>query len=254
MTRKLIAGNWKMNGLRVQGIELARELANRANGADTPDCDWLVCPPFTLLAPVGEALAGSPIALGGQDCHTAEKGAHTGDIAPGMLKDLSCSHVIVGHSERRQDHGEDNALVKAKAEAARSRGLVPIVCIGETERQRESGKTLAVLEEQLAGSLPSADSDGGRSDLVVAYEPVWAIGTGKTATVEDVEEAHTHIRGLLAHTYGRTAGAAVRLLYGGSVKPDNAGELMKVANVDGALVGGASLKADDFWAIGVAAG
>lgn len=252
MARKLIAGNWKMNGLRVQGIELARELANRANGADTPDCDWLVCPPFTLLAPVGEALAGSPIALGGQDCHVAEKGAHTGDIAPGMLKDLSCSHVIVGHSERRQDHGEDNALVKAKAEAARSHGLVPIICIGETERQRESGKTLAVLEEQLARSLPSAGTGDG--DLVVAYEPVWAIGTGKTAIVEDVEEAHSHIRGLLAHTYGRTAGAAVRLLYGGSVKPDNAGELMKVANVDGALVGGASLKADDFWAIGVAAG
>jgi len=254
MRRKLIAGNWKMNGLRVQGTELARDLAERTAGADAPDCDWLICPPFTLLVPVAEALVGSPVQLGAQDCHPEDKGAHTGDVSPAMLDDLCCSAVIVGHSERRQNHGEGDALVKAKAEAARNHGLTPIVCIGESERQRDSGKTLAVLEEQLAGSLPSAESGGGEGALVVAYEPVWAIGTGKTATPDDVGEAHRHIRGLLVHTYGREAGQDVRILYGGSVKPDNAGELMAVPDVDGALVGGASLKADDFWAIGKAAG
>jgi triosephosphate isomerase len=169
-----------------------------------------------------------------------------------MLADLCCRFVIVGHSERRQQHGESDALVKAKAEAVRREGLTPILCVGETERQRESGKTLAILEQQLVGALPSAaHADAG---LVVAYEPVWAIGTGKTATPQDVAEAHAHIRGLLRAQYGVQAGAAVRILYGGSVKPDNAGDLLAVDDVDGALVGGASLKLDDFWAIGRATG
>lgn len=248
--RKLVAGNWKMNGLREDGKTLARTLAERARGADAPDVEWLVCPPFTLLHAVAEQLAGSPVELGAQDCHYAEKGAHTGDVAPGMLRDLCCGYVIVGHSERRQDHGETSELVQAKAEAARAHGMTPILCIGETRDQRDAGKTMDVLSRQLEGSLPAA-GDGG---LVVAYEPVWAIGTGRTATAEDVREAHAHVRAELCKAYGQSAGARVRILYGGSVKPANAGELMATENVDGALVGGASLKADDFWAIGQASG
>ncbi|RDD62178.1 triose-phosphate isomerase [Ferruginivarius sediminum] len=236
-----------MNGLRAQGEALARGLAERA-AASGPDVEWLVCPPFTLLAPVGEALEGTSVALGAQDCHPQGQGAYTGDIAADMLRDLGCAYVIVGHSERRHGHGERSELVRGKAEAAARAGLKPIVCVGECERQRVAGKTLAVLEEQLADSLPDACPEG----LVVAYEPVWAIGTGKTATPADVEQAHGHIRGLLAHRYGE-AGRGVRLLYGGSVKPGNAGELLRTPDVDGALVGGASLKLDDFWGIGEAA-
>jgi triosephosphate isomerase len=250
--RKLIAGNWKMNGLRAEAEQLARGLAERTQSADAPACDWAVCPPFTMLVPVAERLVGSPVMLGGQDCHPEPKGAHTGDVSAAMLADLCCGFVIVGHSERRQNHDESDALVKAKAEAARREELTPILCIGETERQRESGKTLAILEQQLGGSLPSADH--AEAGLVVAYEPVWAIGTGNTATPEDVEEAHRHIRGLLRSHYGADAGARVRILYGGSVKAENAGDLLGVPDVDGALVGGASLKLEDFWAIGRAAG
>ena len=248
--RKLIAGNWKMNGLRADGTALARTIADRARGGDAPAVDWVVCPPFTLLHAVAEQLAGSPVALGAQDCHYEERGAHTGDVAPGMLRDLCCSHIIVGHSERRQDHGETSEVVQAKAEAARANGMTPILCIGETQDERDAGKTMDVLTRQLEGSLPAA----GEGDLVVAYEPVWAIGTGRTATAEDVREAHAHVRARLLRAYGETAGSRVRILYGGSVKATNAGELMATDNVDGALVGGASLKADDFWEIGKAAG
>ncbi|MBK1697837.1 triose-phosphate isomerase [Rhodovibrio salinarum] len=248
--RKLIAGNWKMNGQRADGTALAKTLAERARGSEAPDVDWLVCPPFTLLHLVAEQLSGSPVKLGAQDCHFEEKGAHTGDVAPGMLDDLCCSHVIVGHSERRQDHKESDELVQAKAEAARAHGITPILCIGETQEERDAGKAMDVLTRQLEGSLPAA----GEGELVVAYEPVWAIGTGRTATAEDVREAHAHVRAQLKKAYGDTAGAQVRILYGGSVKPANAGELMATENVDGALVGGASLKADDFWEIGKAAG
>ena len=245
MTRKLIAGNWKMNGLKGTGDELARDLAARAR-ASAPDCDLLVCPPAQLLIPVGEALAGSPVQLGAQDCHAEPSGAHTGDIAAPMLADAGCSHVIVGHSERRSNHGEADGLVRAKAAAAVAVGLTPIVCVGETETERAAGRALAVIEGQIRGSLP----EGGGSDLpVVAYEPVWAIGTGRTATQGDIAEAHGHIRALLKSIYGEDAGGAVRILYGGSVKPDNAAEILAVAEVDGALVGGASLKAEDFWAI-----
>lgn len=247
MPRKLIAGNWKMNGLRTQGEELARAIADEvAGGRD--DLEWLVCPPFTLLAPVGAALGDGAVALGGQDCHPQPSGAHTGDVAAPMLRDLGCAYVIVGHSERRHGHGESSDLVRAKTEAAARAGLAPIVCVGEDEHQRAAGKALAVLEEQLAASLPGQLPDG----LVVAYEPVWAIGTGRTATARDVAAAHGHIRGLLAARYG-DAGRGVRLLYGGSVKPDNAGELLATSDVDGALVGGASLKLDAFLAIGRAA-
>jgi triosephosphate isomerase len=250
MARKLIAGNWKMNGLRQSGAALAGDLAGRATGA--LGCDLLVCPPATLLGHVSEALRGSAIALGGQDCHLARSGAYTGDVSAEMLADAGCRYVIVGHSERRAGHGEDDALVRAKAEAVAAVGMTPIVCVGETEAQRGAGLALAVIEAQVTGSLP-VGVDG--ASMVIAYEPVWAIGTGQTATPADVAEVHGHIRGLLVRLLGGAeAAAAVRILYGGSVKPGNAAELLAVANVDGALVGGASLDAEDFWAIGASAG
>lgn len=247
MRRKLIAGNWKMNGLRDAGLELAQALAGQSLAEAPLPCDLLICPPAPLLFPVADVLAGSPIALGGQDCHSARSGAHTGDISAEMLKDTGCSYVIVGHSERRGDHAEGDALVRAKAEAAQAAGLVPIVCVGETADERAAGRTAAVIERQIEGSLPHGDEQGA---LVVAYEPVWAIGTGKTATVEDVAEVHAQIRALLSKNLGQAAAAETRILYGGSVKPDNAAKLLALADVDGALVGGASLKARDFWAIG----
>ena len=250
MRRKLIAGNWKMNGLRESGAALAGDLAARATGPF--GCDMVVCPPATLLGPVGEALRGSGVALGGQDCHPARSGAYTGDVSAEMLADAGCRYVIVGHSERRAGHGEGDAVVRAKAEAVVSAGMTPIVCVGETEAQRGAGQALAVIEAQVTGSLP-VGVDG--ASMVIAYEPVWAIGTGQTATPADVAEVHGHIRGLLERLFGGAAAAeSLRILYGGSVKPGNAAELLAVANVDGALVGGASLDAGDFWAIGASAG
>ena len=246
--RKLAAGNWKMNGLRADGLALARALRARVEAAP-PACELLVCPPATLVAAVAEALAGSVIAVGGQDCHTAQKGAHTGDVSAAMLKDAGCRYVILGHSERRADHGESDALVRAKVEAARAAGLAAIVCVGETLAERDAGRTLAVVSRPLAGSLPAGL---GPDALAIAYEPVWAIGTGRTPTLPQVAEVHAHIRAALAHAVADPG--AVRILYGGSVKPDNAAALMGVANVDGALVGGASLVAADFWAIAAACG
>ncbi|BAI72006.1 triosephosphate isomerase [Azospirillum sp. B510] len=245
--RKLIAGNWKMNGLKADGLDLASDLAGRLKGAGPVAFDMLVCPPFQLLFPVGEAITDSPLALGGQDCAPRNSGAHTGDIAPAMLKDAGCRFVILGHSERRADHGESDAVVNAKAAAALKEGLVAIICVGETEAQRDAGQANAVVSGQLAGSIPAGAT---AENTVIAYEPVWAIGTGKTATPDDVKAMHAHIR---AELTGRIADPAkARILYGGSVKPGNAAELMAVENVDGALVGGASLKADDFWAIATA--
>ncbi|PWC49108.1 triose-phosphate isomerase [Azospirillum sp. TSA6c] len=245
--RKLIAGNWKMNGLKADALDLASDLAGRLKGAGPVAFDMLICPPFPLLFPVGEAIADSPLALGGQDCAPKTSGAHTGDVAPTMLKDAGCRFVILGHSERRADHGESDAVVNAKAVAAHKEGLVAIICVGETEAQRDAGQANAVVSGQLAGSIPA---DATAENTVIAYEPVWAIGTGKTATPDDVKAMHAHIR---AELDGKIAESAkVRILYGGSVKPGNAAELMAVENVDGALVGGASLKADDFWAIGTA--
>ena len=241
--RKLIAGNWKMNGLRSDGLALARALAGRV-AAGPPGCDLLICPPATLLAAAAEAIAGSGIGLGGQDCHPRPQGAHTGDISAAMLRDAGCSHVILGHSERRTDHHESDALIRAKVKAAREAGLTAILCLGETAQERDAGRELEVVSRQLAGSLPEGLT---AAQLVIAYEPVWAIGTGRTPTPADVAAVHAHLR---AELKGKVAvPAAVRLLYGGSVKPGNCPELLHLPDVDGALVGGASLVAADFWAI-----
>ncbi|MEO0411258.1 MAG: triose-phosphate isomerase [Pseudomonadota bacterium] len=237
MPRPLVAGNWKMNGQKAAMDELAAlegALSSRA-----ANCDVLICPPFTLLG--AARTATKRFSIGAQDCHFAESGAHTGDVSAAMLKDVGCDYVIVGHSERRADHGETDTHVKAKAEAALSQGLTAIVCVGETEAQRDAGETLSIIHSQVAGSLPK---NANAETVVIAYEPVWAIGTGRTPSVEDVEQVHTAIRSQLEQM-GPELGL-VRLLYGGSVKPANARELMGAANVDGALVGGASLKASDF--------
>jgi len=246
--RPLIAGNWKMNGLRADGLALAEALAAWAKGRQAWGAEMLVCPPATLLGAVGRVLEGCQVSIGGQDCHAAAQGAHTGDISAAMLADCGADWVILGHSERRQDHGESDGLVRAKAVAALGAGLKAIVCIGETEAERDSGRTLAVLSRQLSGSVPVGEDGLSGDSLVVAYEPVWAIGTGRTPSREQILEAHSHIRGELTGLVGDVAGA-VRLLYGGSVKPENAAEILALEDVDGALVGGASLKADGFCAI-----
>lgn len=239
--RALVAGNWKMNGLMESAAE-ARALAGFLKADAAAGCAVLLCPPFTLLAPFSSLLEGTGIALGGQDCHSGQAGAHTGDISAEMLKDLGCEYVIVGHSERRADHRENNALVRAKAEAAREAGLKAIICIGETQDERQAGQTLEVVQNQLADSLPNGSNP---QNTLVAYEPVWAIGTGLTPALEDVGEVHNLIRQNLTARFGAD-GAGMNILYGGSVKPSNAGQLMAVDNVNGALVGGASLQAHEF--------
>ena len=242
---KLVAGNWKMNGLSEDGAVLACALVQRmvAAGAGGLGCQLIVCPPATLLTTVGGLIAGSGIALGGQDCHAAAKGAFTGDISPEMLADAGCTHVILGHSERRYGHGDDDAAVHDKILGAWRAGLTAILCVGETRAQREAGTAVDTVASQLAGSMPSAVVP---DNLVVAYEPVWAIGTGLTATLEDIAAMHDAIRTRLP--------AGTRILYGGSVNPKNAAEILAHGEVDGALVGGASLKAEDFWAIAQACG
>jgi triosephosphate isomerase len=242
--RPLIAGNWKMNGLKASITEFEAVIAGA--GSLAAKADLLVCPPATLLAAFADKARGSKtLTVGAQDCHPKAFGAHTGDISAEMLADAGASAVIVGHSERRADHGETDALARQKAEAAWRAGLVAIVCIGETQDHRDAGQTLEVCAGQLGGSLP----DGATSaNLVVAYEPVWAIGTGRTPTPADVEQVHGFIRDRLSQRFNGEGGR-LRILYGGSVKPSNAAELMAVANVNGALVGGASLKAADFLAI-----
>ena len=242
MIRPLVAGNWKMNGLRAAVAEAAiirDELAKRPAKADV-----MLCPPATLLPVLATGLEGTPVAVGGQDCHTSVSGAHTGDIAAEMLKDAGATAVIVGHSERRADHGEGSVLVCDKAAAAHRAGLQAIVCMGETAGERRAGLTLTVVERQIGASLPD---DCTAENTVIAYEPVWAIGTGLTPTTEDVAVTHAALRQLLTDRFGD--GEQFKILYGGSVKPSNAAELMAVANVNGALVGGASLKADDFLGI-----
>ena len=242
LIRPLIAGNWKMNGLKASMAEFEAMLAGAP--ALAPKADLLVCPPATLITAFVEKAHGT-IAIGAQDCHPKPSGAHTGDISAEMLADAGARAIIVGHSERRADHGESDLLVRQKVEAVWRAGLVAIACIGETEQQRNAGQTLDVCRDQLKLSLP----DASRADnLIVAYEPVWAIGTGRTPTTADVEQIHKFIRGLLTERFNRD-GARMRILYGGSVKPANAAELMAVPNVNGALVGGASLKAADFLAI-----
>ncbi len=242
--RPLIAGNWKMNGLKASLAEFEAMLEGAQ--AVAARADLLVCPPATLLAAFAEKARGiKAISLGGQDCHPKPSGAHTGDLSAEMLADAGATAVIVGHSERRADHGETDALVRQKAEAAWRAGLMAIVCIGETLQQRDHGQALEICGAQLAGSLP----DGATAaNLTVAYEPVWAIGTGQTPTAEDVEQVHRFIRDTLNSRF-KGEGGEMRILYGGSVKPSNAAELLAIADVNGALVGGASLKASDFLAI-----
>jgi triosephosphate isomerase len=241
--RKLAAGNWKMNGLAAQ----LAEVAALAAAHPTPACDVVLCPPATLIAQMCWQVGNlkSTIGVGGQDCHAAASGAHTGDISAAMLKDAGASYVIVGHSERRTDYGETDEMVQAKARAAVGEGLVAIICVGETEAQKDAGSTLSVVANQLAGSVPDTATP---ETVVIAYEPVWAIGTGRTPTLAEIAEVHADIRARLTARLGSGA-KDFRLLYGGSVKPSNAAEIFALPNVDGALVGGASLKAADFGAI-----
>ena len=241
MRRKLAAGNWKMHGL---AADLAQaEAVARAHPA--PRCEVLLCPPATLISRAAAALSGTAVAIGAQDCHAAEGGAHTGDIAAAMLADAGASHVITGHSERRADHAETDAAVAAKAAAAHSAGLTAIICLGETEAQRDANQALPVVAAQLAGSLPAGAT---AANTVLAYEPVWAIGTGRTPTPDQIAEVHAALRAGLRDALPAEADG-IRLLYGGSVKPANAAEIFAIAEVDGALVGGASLSAADFSAI-----
>jgi triosephosphate isomerase len=242
--RPLVAGNWKMHGLGASLKELPVLLELLAR-QPVPETDVIVCPPATLLTRARDVLSGSAVALGAQDCHPETTGAHTGDISAEMLADAGATAVIVGHSERRADHGETDGLVAAKATAAHQAGLAAIICIGETERQRLDGETLEIVGRQLDGSLPGSATP---TNTVIAYEPVWAIGTGLTPTPSDVAEVHGFIRERLSKRLGAD-GARLRILYGGSVKPRNGRELLAIANVDGALVGGASLKAADFYGI-----
>ena len=242
--RPLIAGNWKMHGTNAFASDLAGSLADKMSDVGNNGVEMLLCPPALLLGAVRVSIGDSGISLGGQDCHAAEQGAHTGDTSAAMLHDAGCAYVIVGHSERRADHDEDDATVNAKATAAQTSGLVPVICIGETLEEHEAGRAVEVVTGQLRGSIPEGSS---AASMVVAYEPVWAIGTGRTPTLDDISEVHDAIRSALKGVSSDFE--SVRILYGGSVKPENASEILAVANVNGALVGGASLKTDDFWAI-----
>ena len=239
--RKLAAGNWKMNGLQASLNEVAALCAAHP----APTCEMLLCPPATLLARMSDMARGTALCLGGQDCHATGSGAHTGDLSAAMLKDAGASYVIVGHSERRTDHGETDVAVLAKASAAWSAGLIPIICIGESEAKRNAGATLDVIGRQLAGSVPD---NATAATIVIAYEPIWAIGTGRTPSLREIAEVHGFLRARLTARFG-TGATDMRLLYGGSVKPSNAAEIFALSHVDGALVGGASLKAADFGAI-----
>ncbi len=243
--RALVAGNWKMNGLMESATE-ARALAEFLSRDAVTGCSVLLCPPFTLLVPFASLFEGTGVGLGGQNCHSNRGGAHTGDISAEMLKDLGCEYVIVGHSERRADHGETDEDVKAKAGAAQAAGMTAIVCIGETEDERDAGKTFDVVKSQLSGSLPEAASS---ANTVIAYEPVWAIGTGRIPSTDEVQEVHALIRAELSDSLGKDEANGIRILYGGSMKPENAHDLIGLPDVDGGLIGGASLKAEDFLAI-----
>ena len=239
--KKLAAGNWKMNGSLAALAEVDALIAAHP----APACDMLLCPPAPLIAAMAARAEGSALQVGGQDCHQNSSGAHTGDVSAAMLAEAGASHVILGHSERRADHGESSDLVRQKAEAALAAGLIAVVCLGETEAERDAGATLAVIGAQLDASIPAGST---AATVVIAYEPVWAIGTGRTPTLAQIAEVHGFLRARLAGLIGAEA-AGLRLLYGGSVKPSNAAEIFALPEVDGALVGGASLKAADFGAI-----
>ncbi len=243
--KKLAAGNWKMNGSAAALSQVQALLAAHP----APSCEMLLCPPATLIAQMSAAARGSALKIGGQDCHAKPSGAHTGDLSASLLKDAGASHVILGHSERRADHLETDALVRAKAEAALATGLITIICVGETEAQRDAGQTLNIIGAQLTASLPDTAT---AATVVIAYEPVWAIGTGRTPTLGQIAEVHAFLRARLTERFPDAA--QMRLLYGGSVKPSNAAEIFAVPHVDGALVGGASLLAADFGAIVTALG
>jgi len=239
MRKKLAAGNWKMNGTLGSMLEIDALTEKHPD----PKCDVLICPPATLVAAMAASIDGGAIKTGGQDCHANRSGAHTGDISAEMLVDAGASYVLVGHSERRQDHDESDEDVRNKAKAAIAAGLVVVVCCGESDAEREAKSTLEIISGQLAGSIPD---DVTGENLVVAYEPIWAIGTGKVPTLDQIGEVHDFIRASLEKRFGEAVGHSIRLLYGGSVKASNADDIFAVSNVDGALVGGASLKADDF--------
>lgn len=239
MRKKLAAGNWKMNGTEAQLAEVDSLIASHPD----PKVELLLCPPATLIERMARRIGTAQIAVGGQDCHAAVSGAHTGDVSAEMLRDAGARHVILGHSERRADHGETDACIRAKAETALAHDLIVVICVGETEAQRDAGDTLDVIRTQLAGSIPDGVTG---AQLIVAYEPVWAIGTGRTPTLDQIAEVHDAIRAALTERLGAAQADTIRLLYGGSVKPGNAAEIFAVSNVDGALVGGASLKAADF--------
>lgn len=244
MARKLAAGNWKMNGSVAALAEVDALVKDLPTG-----CEVLLCPPATLIAPMVARADGSGLQVGAQTCHSAASGAHTGDISAAMLAEAGASHVITGHSERRTDHGETDAEVAAQTQAVLETGMIAIVCVGETEAERDADVTLQVITTQLAGSIPDAAEP---TRIVVAYEPVWAIGTGRTPTLDQIAEVHAHMRAELSARMGESAAHDIPLLYGGSVKPGNAAEIFAVADVDGALVGGASLKAADFGPIAAA--
>ncbi len=239
--RRLVVGNWKMYGRLTSGLVLARELADKIAAKKPLNFDIAVCPPATLTWPVSEAIMGSPLLLGAQDCHHATHGAYTGDVSAAMFADLGCRYVILGHSERRLAHQETNELISKKVAAAQLAGLTTIVCVGETEEQRTSAKTVEVIEQQLRASLPEKNQI---AQLVVAYEPVWAIGSGQQPEIKDIESVHQTIRKALG-----AAGEAVQVIYGGSVTPQNAGSILENQEVDGVLVGSASINGDGFWAI-----
>lgn len=240
-----IIGNWKMNGLRDEGLALAGALATHMTSEKPEGREVVLCPPATLIPLLAAAVFGSGIRTGGQDCHAAEKGAYTGDISAAMLQDMACEYVIVGHSERREHHGETSEQICEKARAALKHKLTPVVCVGEALAEREAGKAEEWVKEQVRASVPP---DAAPADFIVAYEPIWAIGSGKTATTEDIAAMHRMIREAVA-AHCTCPGEAVRIVYGGSVKPDNASEILKTQGVDGVLVGGASLEAESFWEI-----
>ena len=242
----MIAGNWKMNLNGAEAAALAAGLAEKVSAIGSPPVDVVLCPPALYLRAVVGKTDNTPIAVGAQNCHAGQKGAHTGDVSAAMIADCGASHVIVGHSERRTDYGESSAAVRAKADAALAAGLTAIICVGETEAEKDVGATEAVVCAQIAVSLPPQARAG---NAVIAYEPVWAIGTGRMPTIKEVDHVHKAIRAQLIAQLGEEQGAGMRILYGGSVKPGNAAELMAVADVDGALVGGASLTVADFWGI-----
>lgn len=242
MRRPLIAGNWKMHNNCAQSVELVSQLIKSVPDSEV---DIVVAPPYTALSSVATVLKGSPIALAAQNIFWEESGAFTGEIAPAMLKDVGCRYVIIGHSERRQFFNETNETVNKRLKAALKASLIPIVCIGETLTEREGEKTLAVIEDQITGGFQNVSPDE-MGPVIIAYEPVWAIGTGKTATPEQAQEVHHFIRELVARIFGKQIADGIRILYGGSVKPDNVDHLMAQTDIDGALVGGASLKADSF--------